>query len=192
MHIFWIFCFILTFCSLESRLKPTPRFVIKGLSLSEKNKIRKQVIFKTSKEAELTALLISMQAMIISGNLFLDEMDSSLWNEITTMNFSADASFKSFETALDHANQTLVFVTSELQDKKMQKKHLRWLYKFFRKQPNKDIYLLKIAPEKKTGPSPLHVFNWMPQKNALPKDYSFGMTTTNSRSSSMEHAFCYL
>jgi hypothetical protein len=191
MHVLRIFCCVLAFFCLEARLKQPPRFVVKVLSLSEKNRIKKQVICKTSKEDELTALLISMQAVMICENLCLDEWEASLSTQVSIMHLAGE-SFKSFENALDQTTQPLVFVLSELQDKTLQKKHLRWLYNFFRKHPQKTIYLLKITQEIKIEPSSLHVFNWMPPKNTLPKDYSFGMTTPKSRSSSLEHAFCYL
>lgn len=153
-------------------------------------------MFKTRSESQLLEFLLLSQPLVILHPCNIEhDLISHLIQKIAYVTFPKDDSLNNFDKILSQETQSLLFILCQSnsdEEKKSLRRYQRWIRKFYKKHPDKSVLFLKIKTKKQPQVKPLHVFNWIPNFSLRPKDYSFCMTTSESRSSSFEHAFSYL
>jgi len=186
---------LVTSLSTLAYAKPRAVYLVKTYFGSESKKISKTTIFKSSSKDKFLSFFASLEPFVIYQTLD-DEIPIPIHlSKIVQSTFFPTADLlKNFENTLDQQTRPLLFVLhtpQNAEEKKILRKHQKWINSFYRKYPDKNILIMKIK-QKTTFSKPLHVFKWLPTLSRFTKDYSFCLTASDSRSSSSEHAFSYL
>lgn len=169
-------------------------FVMKNYQIKNNHRLCKTKVLATQDEQALIHFLDTLSPIIIyqeTLDLFLPE---ALFLKYTTKLLPESKQLKTFERDCISNNCAIVFIlhdSKKMEEKKIYRRYLRWIGKFYKKNQDKNIFILQIKTHTPRFSAPLHPFTWMFNCSISSKQDLLSVTAAQARSPCLDHSLCY-
>ena len=169
-------------------------FVVKNYQINNNHRLCKTKVLATQDEQVLIHFLDNLSPMIVYQNSLDLILPEALFLNYTTKLLPEFKKLKSFESDCISNNCAIMFIlhdSKKIEEKKIYKRYLRWIGKFYKKNQDKNIFILQIKTQIPRFNAPLHQFTWMLNCSISSKQDSLSVTAAQARSPCLDHTLCY-